>query len=127
MQRRDSNTEQKRFKRETITILHESLQENAFRQARSSFFKVYQKQYEKLTDEEKSQARLMLSRYGVLGRLVEHQAINLERFLDFWESTFKSDWDRLKSFVEVAREKFQKPKLFQATEKLAKKIAEGAS
>jgi hypothetical protein len=72
--------------------------------------------------EQKENARKILAQYGVLGRLIKHDAISRELFLNFWESTFRRDWSRLVAFVESERQSTGNTDLFSAAEWIAKDI-----
>lgn len=120
IQRKDSINDERRFLRESIIFLNETLLDQALMDARRRFFDASSGPYHGMTDDAKDAARFVLSRYGVLGRMIRHEALSRDMFLDYWETTFQKDWRRLKPFVEAERKHKSKPKLFDATEELAR-------
>ena len=118
LQRTVSVNDRKRFMRESITTLHDTLQDPRFRDSRDRFKKHSTTPYAELSDYAKSDARRILSVYGVIARMVRHDAIDTKLFQDFWEGALLRDWDRLKLFVEGERARNTAPTLFKATEDL---------
>jgi hypothetical protein len=98
LQRRSVDNDQKRFLRESITIIHDTLQGDDFRSAREKFFQQSNNAYQNLTDDEKANARFILSVYGMLSRMVEHQAIDEVLFRNYWKSALVRDWQRIGFF-----------------------------
>jgi hypothetical protein len=98
LQRRSVDNDQKRFLRESITIIHDTLQGDDFRSAREKFFQQSNNAYQNLTDDEKANARFILSVYGMLSRMVEHQAIDEVLFRNYCKSALVRDWQQIGFF-----------------------------
>lgn len=124
IQTKDSDRETKRFKRESILFLHHFLNDPDFRNARREFFAANHAEYESLTDKDKGLGRLVLSKYGTLGRIIRNEAIDREMFLEQWETTFRRDWKRLAGFVRSERNNSGVAELFEASVWLAESLGE---
>ena len=118
LQRRSVDNDQRRFMRESISIIHDTLQGDDFRSAREKFFEQDNGAYHNLTDDEKANARSILSVYGMLARMVEHQAIDEVLFRNYWKSALVRDWQRIAFFVEGERKKSRNTHLYNSTEQL---------
>lgn len=120
LQRTVSVNDRKRFMRESITTLHDTLQDPRFRDSRERFKEHRATPYAELSDYAKSDARRILSVYGVIARMIRHDAIDAKLFQDFWEGALLRDWARLEHFVAGERDWTRDPTLFHATEGLVK-------
>ncbi|MFK7753944.1 MAG: DUF4760 domain-containing protein [Sedimentitalea sp.] len=119
LQAANVDNDQKRFLRESMMIVHETLQDEKFRIARHEFFRgPHQKAYQQMEDREKRQARFILSIYGLLTRMVRHGAIDEKVYRDYWGNVMRRDWERLENFISGARLDDNKGGLFVETEKL---------
>jgi hypothetical protein len=124
LQKTGADTERRRFLRETISLVHETLQDLSFREARSSFFSKDRSGYHLLSDEEKGWARSVLATYGLIGRMVKHDAVEESLVRDYWRSAFLRDWGRLRSFVDQERVASRNSDLFIYAEELASRWSE---
>lgn len=121
LQRTSADTDKRRFLRETITFIHDTLQNDDFRRARSQFFAGSASDYAVLDDENKGWARSILATYGLLARMVDHGAVEEALVKDYWRSALARDWERLRDFVEGERRRSRNPALFSAAESLAER------
>ena len=125
IQRNQDATDTKRFLREALSIIHESMQDEKFRIARTRFFDgCHEKAYEDLSHDEKRGARFILSVYGLMTRMVRTGAIDEPLYREYWQSTLLRDWRRLEKFVEGERQRSRNANLFDATEELALRWSE---
>ena len=116
---RGDEKDERRFMRESIRVIHETLQASQFRKARQRFFAgAHQKDFSVLEDSEKGYARYILSIYGLLSRMVKHGAVDEHILQEYWESALYRDWDRLENFVSGERLRSKNGHLFNATEKM---------
>jgi hypothetical protein len=124
LQKAGADTDRRRFLRETIAFIHDTLQDDELRQARTRFFAVDTGSYDGFSDEAKGWARSILSTYGLVARMIEHGAIDEALVREYWRSALDRDWTRIKPFVEAERQRSHNPKLFTATERLAERWAQ---
>lgn len=124
IQTKDSNRETKRFKRDSILFLHEFLNDPEFRNARRKFFAATYSNYDSSTDAQKGFGRLILAKYGTLGRILRNEAIDRDMFIEQWESTFLRDWKRLADFIRSERSNSRVDELFEASVWLAESLGE---
>ena len=110
----------RRFLRESIFVVHDTLQAEQFRNARRNFFgeERYRLEYGDFSDDDKGRARYILSVYGLLSRMIDHDAIDEDVARDYWKSALYRDWDRLENFVSGERLRSKNGGLFQATEQM---------
>jgi len=119
LQARDVENDEKRYMRESLTVVHETLQDPGFREARLSFFSGPHKQdYATLDESEKRHARRVLSVYGLLSRMIKHRAVDESLLLDYWYSALCRDWERLENFVSGERLSTRNHDLFRRTEEM---------
>lgn len=119
LQARDTDTDFKRFQRESLAVIHETLQDERFLAARAQFFAgPHQRAHGDLSDEERRRARFILSVYGLMTRMVANTAIDEVLYRDYWRSTLLRDWDRLENFISGERMATQSHRMFSATEEL---------
>ncbi|MFK7762351.1 MAG: DUF4760 domain-containing protein [Roseobacter sp.] len=111
--------DQRRFIRECISVIHETIQAGQFRHARQSFFSgPHRQDYGHLETEEKESARYILSIHGLLARMINHGAVDEDILQDYWKSGLFRDWDRLENFVSGDRLRSKNGALFIATERM---------
>ncbi len=112
--------DERRFLRESIHAIHDTLQGKQFREARNNFFSgPHQADYGALEADDKGSARYILSIYGLLARMVKHRAIDEAILRDYWKSALLRDWDRLENFVSGDRLRSKNHALYVATEQMA--------
>ncbi len=117
LQARGQDKDERRFLRESIHVIHETLQASQFREARQRFFAGPHVQgYRGLESEERGLARYILSIYGLLARMIKHGAIDEDILRDYWRTALYRDWDRLENFVSGERLRAKNGNLFAATE-----------
>jgi len=122
LQAQDVDTDARRLQRESLSAIHETLQDEKFRDAREEFFAgPHQRDYNALTDVEKRRARFILSVYALMTRMVGNGAIDEALYRDYWGLTLLRDWDRLENFIAGERLSSGKHGLFTATEQLTVK------
>lgn len=122
LQARDVDNDEKRYMRETLTVVHDTLQDPGFRDARQAFFNgPHEKDYTALSDLEKRYARRILSVYGLLWRMVKYRAVDENLLTDYWGSALTRDWERLENFVSGERLRQQNHNLYSQTEEMAAK------
>ncbi len=119
LQARGQDKDERRFLRESIHVIHETLQATQFREARQQFFSgPHTRDYAELESEQRGLARYILSIYGLLARMVKHGAIDEEILRDYWRTALYRDWDRLENFVSGERLRAKNGNLFAATEQM---------
>ncbi len=119
LQARDVDNDEKRYMRETLTLVHDTLQDPGFREARLAFFGgAHQKDYATLDSEDKRHARRILSVYGLLWRMVNYRAVDEGLLVDYWGSALIRDWERLENFVSGERLRQGNHKLYGQTEEM---------
>lgn len=119
LQTRDVENDERRYMRESLTVIHETLQDPDFRDARHAFFSgPHRKEYSDLESEERNSARRILSVYGLVGRMEKHQAVEKELLKDYWYASLIRDWDRLENFVSGERMRAGNGALFKETEQM---------
>ncbi|MEP4197926.1 MAG: DUF4760 domain-containing protein [Aliishimia sp.] len=119
LQTRGQDKDERRFLRESIAVIHDTLQAEKFRDARQLFFAgPHQQDHTNLESAEKGAARYILSVYGLMARMIRHGAMDEEIFREYWKSALYRDWDRLENFVSGERLRSKNGALFSATEKL---------
>ena len=119
LQTRDVENDERRYMRESLTVIHETLQDPDFREARHAFFSgAHRKEYSDLESEERNSARRILSVYGLVGRMEKHRAVEKELLKDYWFTSLIRDWDRLENFVSGERMRAGNGALFKETEQM---------
>ena len=120
LQAKGQHKDERRFLRESIFVVHDTLQAEQFRNARQNFFSSgnYKQDYGALSDDDKGRARYILSVYGLLDRMVVHDAIDEAVLRGYWKSALFRDWDRLENFVSGERLRKSNGRLFEATEQM---------
>lgn len=120
LQAQDVDTDVRRLQRESLSLIHETLQDEKFRDAREVFYAgPHLKDYTDLSDLERRRARFILSVYALMTRMVGNGAIDEQLYRDYWGPTLLRDWDRLENFISGERLHFRKHEMFSATEQLA--------
>ncbi|WP_425049334.1 DUF4760 domain-containing protein [Psychromarinibacter sp. S121] len=120
LQKQDSDTDIRRFQRESLSVIHETLQDEKFREARAEFFSgPHRKDYGQLEDVEKRRARFILSVYGLMTRMIENGAVDEQLYRDYWRGTLLRDWERMENFISGERLGTGNHRLFVPTEMLA--------
>jgi len=115
----DVDTDYRRYQRESMSVIHETLQDEKFVEAREEFFGgPHGRDYADLTDGEQRRARFILSVHTLLARMVGNGAIDEALYRDYWRGTLLRDWDRLENFVSGERLGTRNHGLFTGTEKL---------
>jgi len=119
LQARDVENDERRYMRESLTVIHETLQDPDFRDARTAFFSgPHRKEYNDLEGYERNMARRILSVYGLVGRMEKHRAVEKELLKDYWYTSLVRDWDRLENFVSGERMRAGNGALFKETEQM---------
>ncbi|MEX0287201.1 MAG: DUF4760 domain-containing protein [Paracoccaceae bacterium] len=120
LQARGQDKDERRFLRESIFVVHDTLQAEQFRNARQNFFtsERYKLEYADFDNDDKGRARYILSVYGLLSRMIDHNAIDEAVLRGYWKSALYRDWDRLENFVSGERLRSKNGSLFSATEKM---------
>jgi len=110
----------RRFMRESIFAVHDTLQAEQFRNERHNFFgtEQYTQDYSKYSADDKGRARYILSVYGLLARMVDHDAIDEDVARGYWKTALYRDWDRLENFISGERLRLSNGTLFAATEQM---------
>lgn len=126
LQSQHTSNDQRRFIRESIAIVNETLHDSEFRNARRVFFNsASNKTYRQLIDADKDYARIILSVYGKIAHMIGRDALDKSVFFDFWESTLDRDMRRLITFIEGERKSASNNLLFVTTDELWKSNAKG--
>ena len=88
LQARGQDKDERRFLRESIFVVHDTLQAEQFRNARRNFFGdgCYKQDFDQFTDDDKGRARYILSVYGLLARMLDHDAIDETVLRGYWKS-----------------------------------------
>jgi hypothetical protein len=120
IQARGHEKDERRFLRESIFVVHDTLQAEQFLNARKNFFGAerHKLDYEAYTSDDRGRARYILSVYNLLNRLLEHDALDETVFRGYWKPALYRDWDRLENFVSGERRKTGNGRLFETTEHL---------
>lgn len=117
LQTRDVDNEERRDMRESLTVVHETLQDPGFREARQAFFAgPHQEGFDTLRDEDQRNARRILSVYELLARMLSHGAVNEAMVRDYWQTSLLRDWERLENYVSGERLRTRNHKLFSRVE-----------
>ena len=119
LQAQSEDKDERRFLRESIAVIHDTLQAEQFRDARQTFFAgAHQQELAALESRDKGAARYILSIYELLARMIHHNAIDEQILRDYWKSALYRDWDRLENFVSGERLRSKNGALFAATEQM---------
>lgn len=120
LQAKGVNKDERRFLRESIFVVHDTLQAEQFRNARQNFFgsENYKQDFNDLTKADKGRARFILSVYGLLARMIDHDAIDEDIARGYWKTALYRDWDRLENFVSGERLRSKNGTLFDTTEQM---------
>jgi len=120
LQAQGNNKDERRFMRESIFVVHDTLQGEQFRNARQNFFGSgnYKQDFAAFSDADKGRARYILSVYGLLARMIDHDAIDEAVARGYWKTALYRDWDRLENFVSGERLSSKNGSLFEATEQM---------
>ena len=112
--------DERRFLRESIFVVHDTLQAEQFRNARQNFFGAgnHKLDFKDYSDDDKGRARYILSVYGLLARMIEHDAIDESVARSYWKTALYRDWDRMEKFVTGERLRSKNETLFDATEQM---------
>lgn len=115
-----ADKDERRFLRESIFVVHDTLQGEQFRNARQNFFGSgnCHQDYNQFGDDDKGRARYILSVYGLLARMIDHDAIDEDVARGYWKTAMYRDWDRLENFVSGERLRTSNGTLFNATEQM---------
>lgn len=110
----------RRFMRESIFVVHDTLQAEQFRNARRNFFSEgsYKGAFDAYSSDDKGRARYILSVYGLLARMIDHDAIDEDVARGYWKTALYRNWDRLENFVSGDRLRSGNGNLFVATEQM---------
>jgi len=71
-----------------------------------------------MTSDDKGRARYILSVYGLLSRLIDHDAVDEDVARGYWKTALYRDWDRLENFVSGDRLRTGNGALYAATEQM---------
>ncbi len=120
LQAKGVNKDERRFLRESIFVVHDTLQAEQFRNARQNFFdsEDYKKDFAAFTNDDKGRARFILSVYGLLARMIDHDAIDEDIARGYWKTALYRDWDRLENFISGERLRSKNGTLFDGTEQM---------
>lgn len=120
IQAQSDSKDERRFLRESIFVVHDTLQGEQFRNARANFFggDRHLADFAAMTDDDKGRARYILSVYGLLSRLIDHDAVDEDVARGYWKTALYRDWDRLENFVSGDRLRTSNGKLYSATEQM---------
>lgn len=120
LQARGQDKDERRFLRESIFVVHDTLQGEQFRNARHNFFGSgqYKQDFQAYSDDDKGRARYILSVYGLLSRMIDHDAIDEDVARGYWKTALYRDWDRLENFVSGERLRSGNGGLFTSTEQM---------
>lgn len=120
LQAQGTEKDERRFLRESIFVVHDTLQAEQFRNGRQNFFGSgnYQMDYAAYSDDDKGRARYILSVYGLLARMIDHGAIDEDVARGYWKTALYRDWDRLENFVSGDRLRTGDGTRFSATEQM---------
>lgn len=118
LQAKGVNKDERRFLRESIFVVHDTLQAEQFRNARQNFFGTenYMRSFSDFSSDDKGRARYILSVYGLLARMIDHNAIDEDIARGYWKTALYRDWDRLENFVSGERLRSKNGTLFDSTE-----------
>ncbi|MCF2905545.1 DUF4760 domain-containing protein [Octadecabacter sp. CECT 8868] len=127
LQAAGQNKDERRFLRESIFVVHDTLQGEQFRNARQNFFGSgqYKQDFNAYGDDDKGRARYILSVYGLLARMIDHDAIDEAVASGYWKTAMFRDWDRLENFVSGERLRSSNGTLFSATEQMVARWKKG--
>ena len=120
LQAQGTNKDERRFLRESIFVVHDTLQAEQFLNARRNFFgeERYKLDYDQYDEDDRGRARYILSVYGLLCNLLDHDAIDESVYRGYWKSALYRDWDRLENFVSGERLRTGNGRLFHAPEQM---------
>ena len=120
LQAKGVNKDERRFLRESIFVVHDTLQAEQFRNARQNFFgsEAYEKDFAAFINDDKGRARFILSVYGLLARMIDHDAIDEDIARGYWKTALYRDWDRLENFISGERLRSKNGTLFDGTEQM---------
>lgn len=120
LQAKSDNKDERRFLRESIFVVHDTLQAEQFRNARQNFLGsgACKEDYGTYSDADKGRARFILSVYGLLARMIDHDAIDEDVARGYWKTALYRDWDRLENFVSGERLSTGDGTRFTATEQM---------
>ncbi|MEM9344102.1 MAG: DUF4760 domain-containing protein [Pseudomonadota bacterium] len=122
LQRENRDTDAKRFARETLTAIHDHLQDPAFLDDRREFFDgPHKRGYDDMTRRDRESARRILNVYSLLARMIRLDVVDETIVRDYWRSSLLSDWDRLENFVVGERLGRKDSKLFELTERMVER------
>ena len=128
IQAQGQDKDERRFLRETIATVHDTLQGAQFVQSRKVFFVgPHERGYDDLEADEKGAARYVLSVYALLERMVRHGVVDEKILRDYWKTSLYRDWDRLENFVSGERLRAKNGAMFSATEKMVARWKEADS
>jgi hypothetical protein len=120
LQAQGRDKDERRFLRESIFVVHDTLQAEQFRNARQNFLGsgACHEDYSAYSDDDKGRARYILSVYGLLARMIDHHAIDEDVARGYWKTALYRDWDRLENFVSGERLRSSDGTRFIATEQM---------
>lgn len=120
LQSRGHEKDERRFLRESIFVVHDTLQAEQFLNARRNFFgnNRFKQDYDSYDQDDRGRARYILSVYGLLCRLLDSKAIDESVFRSYWKTALYRDWDRLENFVSGERLRFGNGRLYAVQEHL---------
>ncbi len=120
LQAQGQNKDERRFLRESIFVVHDTLQGEQFRNARLNFFGQdrHKLDFGNLDDSDRGRARYILSVYGLLAGLIEHDAIDEDVARGYWKTALYRDWDRLENFVSGERLRTGRGRTFEDSEQM---------
>ena len=120
LQTQSESKDERRFLRESIFVVHDTLQGEQFRNARLNFFGEdrHLQAFNDMNADDKGRARYIMSVYGLLSRLIDHDAVDEDVARGYWKTALYRDWDRLENFVSGERLRTGNGTLFSATEQM---------
>lgn len=120
LQAKGQDKDERRFLRESIFVVHDTLQAEQFRNARANFLGSgdCKQDYNAYSDADKGRARFILSVYGLLARMIDHDAIDEDVARGYWKTALYRDWDRLENFVSGERLRSSDGTRFSATQQM---------
>lgn len=122
LQARDVDNEERRDMRESLTVVHDTLQDPGFREARQAFFSgAHQQAFDSLSEEDSRNARRILSVYELLARMLKHGAVDEAMVRDYWQASLARDWERLENFVSGERMRTRNHRQFGRVEDMVNK------
>lgn len=114
------NKDERRFLRESIFVVHDTLQGEQFRNARLNFFgqDSHRQEFAEMDDSDKGRACYILSVYGLLAGLIDHDAIDEDVARGYWKTALYRDWGRLENFVSGERLRTGNGRMFEDSEQM---------